>query len=51
MKIEGKNRGEEGTTPETTACPEPGKMSVKKENRRAHGRSVVENIHTTPFST
>ena len=22
LKIEGKNRGEEGTTPVTTACPE-----------------------------
>ena len=25
IKIEGKNRGEEGTTPVTTACPEAGK--------------------------
>ena len=24
-KVEGKNRGEEGTTPMTTACPEAGK--------------------------
>ena len=24
-KIEGKNRGEEGTAPVTTACPEAGK--------------------------
>ena len=28
MKIEGKNRGEEGTTPVTTACPE-----ARKKNR------------------
>ena len=26
MKIEGKNRGGEGTTPVTTACPEAGKV-------------------------
>ena len=26
--IEGKNRGEEGTTPVTTACPEAGKADV-----------------------
>ena len=30
MKIEGNNRGEEGTTPVTTACPEAGKEDVCK---------------------
>ena len=34
QKIEGKNRGGEGTTPVTTACPEAGKyMCVKKKKK------------------
>ena len=30
IKNEGKNRGEEGTTPVTTACPEAGKSKCEK---------------------
>ena len=34
MKIEGKNRGEEGTTPMTTAYPEAGKSKCEKKRRK-----------------
>ena len=33
IKIEAKNRGEEGTTPVTTACPEAGKYMCEKKKK------------------
>ena len=33
-KTEGKNRGEEGTTPVTTACPEAGKYKCAKKKKK-----------------
>ena len=36
--IEGKNRGGEGTTPVTTACPETGKLKGKKKKKKNAGK-------------
>ena len=33
-KTEGKNRGEAGTTPVTTACPEAGKYKCDEKKRK-----------------
>ena len=33
-KIEGKNRGKEGTTPVTTACPEAGKYKCEEKKQQ-----------------
>ena len=33
-KVKGNNRGEEGTTPVTTACPEAGKEDVSKNKKK-----------------
>ena len=33
-KIKGKNRGGEGTTPVTTACPEAGKKKCEEKKKK-----------------
>ena len=44
IKIEGKNRGGEGTTAVTTACPEAGSRRVRKKQniKKGHTFSRVE---------
>ena len=50
IKIEGKNRGEEGTAPVTTAYPEGGKQMCvkeeKKKNRTPQVRQEAQNKKT-----
>ena len=41
MKIEGKNRVGEGTTPVTTACPETGKLKCEKRKEK---KKMCNNI-------
>ena len=59
-EIEGKNQGEEGTTPVTTACPEAGKYKcVKKKEKQVHKgrlssclkRRFNANAHNLPTFT
>ena len=41
-KNEGKNRGGEGTTPVTTACPEAGKEKREKKKKKKRVAHTVE---------
>ena len=48
IKIEGKNRGGEGMTPVTTACPEAGKSKsvLKKKQKRVKPPSSPRAMRT-----
>ena len=48
MKTEGKNRGEEGTTPVTTACPEAGNKRNVKKKKSAVGVAIVGLTNNVP---
>ena len=43
IKIEGKNRGGEGTTPVTTACPEAGKLKCEN-NKNKKRRNALDTF-------
>ena len=51
IQNEGKNRGGEGTTPVTTACPEAGKKKYAKKKENLHRSRTIYNMPYTLRNT